>query len=510
MINQSLHQQIHDYERLTQVLQVICSSLEVDEILQRIISAAVNLCGVPQGSIILFHENEDRSARTLVRAGAPASALLDHFLNNQLAGWVSKHRSVLLSHDIYKVFGHAFDAKKYQRISSLLSVPLSLRGEICGVINLISVGDEKPLSQREARLMTILAAQCVHFIANAKLHQKLFDESQRLRKAVQDKYAFHGIIGNSPAMRKVYRLLERVIPTDGRVLIEGESGTGKELVTKVLHYNGPRKDGPFVAVDCGALPASLLESELFGYVKGAFTGAGSGKKGLFEEAHNGTLFLDEIANMPLEIQSKLLRAIQESEVRPLGGNTVRKINVRIIAAAGNCLHDLVRNGTFREDLFYRLNVVNVKLPPLRQRTEDITLLAHHFLQKFSSQYEKPLSRFEPETLALLESYAWPGNVRELENAVERMVILASAEQKCVPSEFLPSDITLGREDVPTATPDTGNSHSIKEQKALFEKSILLDALQKHHWNQSAAAQDLGVHESTVRYYMKKFRLNRPA
>jgi transcriptional regulator with PAS, ATPase and Fis domain len=217
------------------------------------------------------------------------------------------------------------------------------------------------------------------------------------------------------------------MPTDVRVLISGESGTGKECIARAIHDGGPRKNGPFVAVDCGALPANLLESELFGYVKGAFTGADRDRKGLFEEAHGGTLFLDEIVNLPMELQAKMLRAIQESEIRPLGSSQVRKVDARIIAAASENVRDEMIAGKFRRDLFYRLNVVNINLPALRERKEDIPLLAEHFLSTMNKKYGKRITGFHADTMAHLAAYAWPGNIRELEHAMERAVVLCQSD-----------------------------------------------------------------------------------
>ncbi|KAA0230075.1 sigma-54-dependent Fis family transcriptional regulator [candidate division KSB1 bacterium] len=239
---------------------------------------------------------------------------------------------------------------------------------------------------------------------------------------------FSGILGHSAIMQSVFALLRQVMPTDVRVLISGESGTGKECIARAIHDGSPRQQGPFVAVDCGALPANLLESELFGYVKGAFTGADRDRKGLFEEAHGGTLFLDEIVNMPMELQAKLLRAIQESEIRPLGSSQVRKVNARIIAAASESVRDEMIAGKFRRDLFYRLNVVNINLPALRERKEDIPILAEHFLSAMNKKYGKHLKGFHADTMPHLEAYAWPGNIRELEHAMERAVVLCQSEQ----------------------------------------------------------------------------------
>lgn len=504
-----LQQQLAGYERLLSVLQSLGSSLEVDVILRQIIEAALSLCNAQHGAIMLFDPDSQEIAKTLVRQNQAEDELLDHYLNTLLSGWVLDNKAAQMSDDLAETFGAKQIKAKYQPITSVLSVPLEWRGEIIGVINLLSLDENHNFGERELRLMKILASQCAQFIANAKLHEEMFAETNRLRKEVRDKYQFHGIIGHSPKMQEMFAVLERVIPTEGRVLLEGESGTGKELVARVIHYAGPRKDAPFVAIDCGALPANLLESELFGYVKGAFTGAMRDKKGLFEEANRGSLFLDEIVNMPIEVQAKFLRAIQEGEIRPVGSTQVRKVDVRVIAAASMNLRAQVEAGKFRQDLFYRLNIVNVTLPALRERKEDIAVLADYFLKKMVEKHNRAIKGFKSETVVYLENYQWPGNVRELENIVERMVILAAPKVELIAPELLPSDIRPPTLDGAAMVQSSKPSPGVKTMKDAYEKMILLEALVKHNWNQSAAARELEVDEKSVRYKMQKFGIMKP-
>lgn len=503
---QTLRQQLEDYEKLHGILQTIGSSLQVDEILQRIIVEAIALCRAEQGSITLFDPASNQAAKTLIRQAKTAAGKLDHFLNNLLAGWVSDHKTPLLTQNLSETFGARIIQPKYGEIASALSMPLEWRGAMLGVINLVSLAGGNLLGEREKKLMQLLASQCAQFIVNARLHEELFAETTRLRKEILEKYAFHGIIGHSAKMQAVFNLLERIMPTDGRVLLEGESGTGKERLARVLHYSGPRQNQAFVAVDCGAIPANLLESELFGYTKGAFTGAAQDKKGLFEEANGGTLFLDEIANMPPEVQIKFLRVIQEGEFRPLGSTQVRKVDVRIISAASGNLRTHMNEGKFRQDLFYRLNVVNVQLPPLRERKEDIVVLADHFLAKMTERHHKSLKNFAPEVIADLEDYTWPGNVRELENVIERMVILAEPNNEYLTRDLLPTEIQLAAvlDNEMNAMP----TDSIRRKRDEQEKKILLETLIKNNWNQSAAARDLGMHEKTIRYRIQKFGIKK--
>jgi Nif-specific regulatory protein len=503
-----LEEQTQDFERLNTILEKICATMQVEEVLKRILEETLLLCHADQGSVFILHPESQQTAKTLIRHGTSEKEKLDHYLNTLLAGYISRYKKPLLTNNLSGTFGSQYIEPKYDGIVSTLSVPLLLHGKVMGVINLISLTKNRAFDQRELHLLGILASQCAHFINNAQLHEKLFAETTHLKKEIQDKYAFHGIIGRSPKMQEVFALLDRVIPTEGRVLLEGESGTGKELIARVIHYGGPRKDGHFVAVDCGAIPANLLESELFGYVKGAFTGADRDKKGLFEEADEGTLFLDEITNMPSEIQAKL-RVIQEGEIRPLGSTQAKKVDVRIVAAASENLRDRIKDGIFREDLFYRLNVVNITLPPLRQRREDIVILANSFLKKLSERHSKKIPGFKSETISILEDYPWPGNVRELENIVERMIILADQNLKYLPPELLPVEIRLNELDPDLVSSKGQTSQDIKIMRAAYEKEMLIKALKRHNWNQSSAANELGVHEKTVRNKMKKYNIKKP-
>ncbi len=275
----------------------------------------------------------------------------------------------------------------------------------------------KPLNMDELRII----------LAKALEKRRLLTENIYLKKQLREKYGFANIIGNSPAMQNVFRLMQRIIKTDSTILIMGESGTGKEIVAKSIHFNSPRQDKPFVAVHCGAIPETLLESELFGHAKGAFTGAIKEKIGKFESAHHGTIFLDEIGTMPLHLQIKLLRVLQEQEIERVGSNTTVKLDVRVIAATNLSLENEVKNGRFREDLFYRLNVIPLIVPPLRERKEDIVPLTRFFLTKYCLEMKRTPMNMTRQALEALELYEWPGNVRELENAIERLVALTETD-----------------------------------------------------------------------------------
>ena len=316
-------------------------------------------------------------------------------------------------------------------------------------------------------------------------------EVQRLRREVHKEYSFHQILGKSKPMREVFELIRRVADSPTNVLITGESGTGKELVAKATHYNSERRDAPFVPVNCAAIPEALLESELFGHVKGAFTDAKNDKRGLFEEAHNGTLFLDEISELPLLLQAKLLRVIQEREIRRVGATRTMPVDVRIIAATNLNLAEETKAKRFREDLFYRLNVIEIRLPPLRERREDIPLLVEAFFRKCAEASHKAVRGMTEAALALLIDYAWPGNVRELENVIERAVTLARGE-KIVPDD-LPPAIQGARGDRRILDEAVDRSLPLQE----VEKEYILRILEKTGGNKYQAAQVLGIDRKTL-------------
>ncbi len=338
-----------------------------------------------------------------------------------------------------------------------------------------------------------------HRIDKALAARALRRENENLRAQLRARYGLPGLIAQSPAMQAVLDLVERVAPTNATVLIQGESGTGKEVIAKALHHASARAARPFVAVNCGAVPETLLESELFGYVRGAFTGAAASKLGLFEEADGGTLLLDEIAEMPAALQVKLLRALQSGEVRRLGATQAVTIDVRVIAATNGDLATRISQGSFREDLFYRLNVIQVMLPPLRDRREDIPALAEHFLGRAAAKLGRTL-RLSPDALERLLRYPWPGNVRELENALERAAILARAE--AIEPEDLPPHVAAGLH--------LGASPALPGQITLAdaERAHILQTLERFGRNHSGAAEALGIGRTTLWRKLKEYGIER--
>jgi two-component system response regulator HydG len=338
-------------------------------------------------------------------------------------------------------------------------------------------------------------------LARALEHSGLKVENAALKSKLSADYELENIIGKSRPMKALVEMLAMVAPSEATVLITGESGTGKELIAKSIHHNSPRKDRPLVVVNCAALSETLLESELFGHEKGAFTGADRRREGRFKQADRGTIFLDEIGETSAAMQAKLLRVIQEREIQRVGGDETLSVDVRILAATNQNLEEAVENGRFREDLFYRLNVVTLRIPPLRERTDDIPLLAQHFLEKYAGKNRKNVKGFSPLAMDLLLKYGWPGNVRELENTIERAVILLPDEH--ITEKELPSNITehfTDRRDSPTTTASA--NRPLEE----VEREAILATLEDSGGNKSETARRLGINRKTLHKKLKDYGL----
>ena len=332
-------------------------------------------------------------------------------------------------------------------------------------------------------------------IKNGLEKSRFSKEIKRLKNIVKERYGFENIIGKSEKIKRVLEQVTRAAESDSSVYIEGESGTGKELIAKTLHMASPRKDGPFVVINCAAIPETLLESELFVYKRGAFTGAVYSKKGLFAQAHKGTFFLDEISEMPLSMQVKLLRVLERKEFYPLGGNKVIKVDARIVAASNKSLEEEIKRGRFREDLFYRIHVIPIKLPPLRERKEDIPPLAKHFLNKFTKKIKKEIKGFSPLALQKLMLYHWPGNVRELENVIECAVAMAT-------EDIITEDLILQTQKL-----DKNNLRPLKKAKDDFEKNYLIQVMELTQGNVSQAAKIAGKYRADLYELLEKYGLN---
>lgn len=387
--------------------------------------------------------------------------------------------------------------------SSLVCVPISAGEKILGVLA-VEMAYQKGANLSDfASLFSVVASMISQLLRvddiAANERQKLIEENSHLRQELKEKHEFSHIIGNSSPMRQVYDQVTQVARSNATVLLRGESGTGKEMIANAIHYNSLRSKKPFVKVNCAALPESLIESELFGYEKGAFTGAHKLKKGRFEIADGGTLFLDEIGDLPPQTQIKLLRVIQEREFERLGGTETIKTNIRLITATNKNLEEVIQNGTFREDLFYRLNVFTIFLPPLRERKSDILLLAEHFVEKYEMEHGKRIKRISTPAIDMLTCYHYPGNVRELENAIERAVLVCDAN--VIHGHHLPPTLQTAE------VSGTVASFSLASAVEAFERDLIQDALKTTRGNVAKAAKLLDSTERILGYKIKKYEID---
>jgi Nif-specific regulatory protein len=376
------------------------------------------------------------------------------------------------------------------RIRSLMCVPMNLRGQVIGTVYVDTRAPGVVFTPDHLKFLEAFATQAASAVENARLFDRVQRENEALRQAVTERYGFENIVGRSPRMRETFAILARVAPSALPVLIRGESGTGKELAAGAIHQNSPRKGKPFCTENCAALPDNLLESELFGHVRGAFTGAESNRKGLFEQADGGTLFLDEVGDMSLALQSKLLRVLQNGEVRPVGADTPRKVSVRIVSATNRDLEAMVRQKTFREDLYYRLKGVSVTLPPLRDRREDIPLLVDHFLTQLGKTNGTPRLRFAAPLLRELARRPWPGNVRELENTVYRLALFTSGTLMTL------EDAQQDSSFVEEANGPAYSGGGLAGRRAAVTRDDLTRALDAANGNRNKAAEILGLSRAT--------------
>lgn len=383
---------------------------------------------------------------------------------------------------------------------SFICVPIKKGKQVIGALSVDRIYEKGyPLKEGE-KLLSVVATMIAQHVINLETIRReknqLRDENKRLRNELENKYRITNIIGNSNKMREVYQMISQVCKSNATVLVRGESGTGKELVANSVHYNSHRAKGPFVKVNCAAIPANLIESELFGHEKGAFTGAIKQKAGKFELAHKGTIFLDEIGSIGLDVQANLLRVLQEKEFERVGGQRTLKVDVRIVAATNKNLENAVEEGTFRGDLYYRLNVFPIYMPPLRERKTDILLLADFFLEKYTKENDKEIKRFSTPAIDMLMAYHWPGNVRELENCIERSVLLCDGG--VVHSYHLPPTLQTGTES------DTLPELSLEDAVANLEREMIIDALKNTRGNITTAAQILNTTVRKFAYKAKRF------
>ncbi|MBN1359516.1 MAG: sigma 54-interacting transcriptional regulator [Sedimentisphaerales bacterium] len=497
-----------EVQLLSDVAKVFAESLDLEETLKSILRSLDTHLRLRRGTITLLDsETETINIKVAHGLSEKSKTLGSYKVGEGITGRVVQTGEEIVVPDISKDprFLHKTHARKGaggKRVA-FFCVPIKLEGKTIGALSVDRQAERTDSFEANLRLLNVISTMVAQAVKLNKLveaeRKMLQDENVRLRRELKSRFDMHNMVGTSNAMQEVYRLVEQVADSTATVLIRGESGTGKDLVAHAVHYNSLRADKPFIKVNCTAMPETLLESELFGHEKGAFTGAVERKLGRFERAHGGTIFLDEIGDFPPNLQVKLLRVIQFKEFERVGGLETIKANVRIIVATHKNLEALIQEDQFREDLYYRVNVFPIYLPPLRERKDDIMLLADHFLEKFAAENGKRITRISTPAIDMLTHYHWPGNIRELENCIERAVLLC--EDDVIRSEHLPPSLQMINKTQTDAKP------SFTEIIANKERELIVDALKKTGGRQRDAAKDLGITERILGYKIKKYNIH---
>jgi Nif-specific regulatory protein len=496
-------------EMLTEITRSMNSTLNLNELLSNIVDSTIKLADMDRGFLMLKNklgELEFRIARDSRKQNLGES---DFEVSYTIIGEAADKGKPLFISDVDKN-GRYKDQESVLdlQLKTAICLPLIRDDEVIGVIYTDASRLSIEIDEEDMPIFSAFAVQAAIAIENARLHgelilskENLARENLELKAVLSEKYEFSGIIGKSKPMLEIFSTIRKISPFDTTVMITGATGTGKELIARAIHYNGPRKNNQMVTINCGAMSQELLESELFGHKKGSFTGAVSDKPGLFETASGGTLFLDEIGDMPLPLQVKLLRALQEGEIRRVGENMVRKVDVRVIAATNRDLSEDIASGRFRQDLFYRLNVVPITIPPLNERQEDILPLTMHFLEKYSAKMDKGEVRIDPEAMKRILINPWPGNVRELENTIERALAL------CGDSDTLSMIHFPQLGSASSAMREAAAGGSLKEKIRVVEKQFIQDALAETGGKITKAAELLEVTRQHLHNKIKQYGLN---
>ncbi len=494
-------------DSLLDFAEILGQQKDYEETLRLVVHQAADLLGYESATIMMLNPRTRQTVKTIFREHEQATDGAQHKIHVHVSGWIIKHKKSFMSADLSREVGFAKHLFREMSQVAVLGVPLWIEGAVIGVLVLAKSNSEAFSIEYDLPDLEKFAAVVAPYLHNVQKIQQYFEPPIR-EDALLAKYAAIGLLGRSKKFIEMLHAIEAAAHCEVRVLLEGQSGTGKELIARAIHQFSSRSNHPFVAIDCGAMPPNLIESELFGYLKGAFTGATTDRKGLLEEADGGTLFMDEIASLPLEMQSKFIRVLQEGEVRPLGSNKIRRVNVRIIAASSNSLRKMVESQKFREDLFFRLYVYPIRIPSLDERQEDIPLLANHFLKKFSSQQGKLAESFHEAILDFMRQRHWAGNIRELENLIERLVTLAAPNMAKLDRDLLPQDLRREMKKFETGRQETEVVKPLNESLSEYEEQLLRQALTANQWNIAKTARELRIAEQTLRYKMANLRIIR--
>jgi Nif-specific regulatory protein len=475
---------------------------DIHALLAKILESATRLCQSEASSLLLV--NEEKQGLYFEAALGSKGSEVKKFtvkLGEGIAGWVAAHNKSIIVNDVENEKLHLkkiADMINYPS-KTMLAVPMRLKNECIGVIELLNKKGSRGFTQDDCEWLEIFANQAALAIGNAQNLEKVRNEVKSLKEALNKDGGYHVFIAKSPVMNEKLEIIERVAKTDSSVFLLGESGVGKELFAEQIHLKSPRAPNPFIRVNCAAIPEGLLESELFGHVKGAFTNAIQDRKGRFEAADGGTLFLDEIGDLPLSLQAKLLRVIQQKTFEKVGSDLSVSVDVRILAATNKDIETLVEKGEFRSDLYYRLNVLPIYVPPLRQRPEDIPELADFFLKKYRAETKKQFAGFSSEAMEEMLSYSWPGNVRELQNCIERACVIGKDEWIQKKDLFI--------KNTPYIEEQGGeNGRNLKAAINTFKVHYIQKALEENNWNQTETAKALDIQRTYLSRLIKELSI----
>jgi len=488
------------FNKLIELNTLINSNYQdLNILLTQIVESAMQLCG-GEASCLMLTDQQRETLHFEVALGEKGQDVKRFTvkMGEGIAGWVALHNESIIVNNVANDRRHLRNISKQigYPVHTMLAVPLRVRDECIGVVELINKARGSEFTPEDLAWLEIFAGQAGLAIVNAKSLERAYNEIRLLQDRTTSVEGFHTMVGKSPVILEMLGMVDRVAKTDSSVLILGESGVGKELFAEQIHLRSPRSRAPFIRVNCAALPEGLLESELFGHVKGAFTSAINNRRGRFEMADGGTIFLDEIGDLPLTLQAKLLRVIQEKTFEKVGSDTTVTVNTRILAATNKDIEAMVAKGSFRSDLYYRLNVLPLYVPPLRQRTEDIPELARFFLDKFTQQNKKHFEGFSADAIEAMLTWSWPGNIRELENCIERACIIAGGKWIEV-DDLFPQ--TSGRES------EIGE-RNLKTALNVFKSNFVRKVLNENAWKQTEAAKALGIQRTYLSRLVKELNI----
>ena len=471
-------------------------------LLSHILESATKLCQGEASSIMLINrENKELYFEATTGAKGAEAAQYTVKLDEGIAGWVVTHNKSLIVNDVESDKRHskAISDKIGYSSKTMLAAPMRFKGECIGVIELLNKKGNTFFSQEDLEWLEIFANQAALAVRNTQKLEEATVEINQLQKELSLKKGYHTMVAKSPVILEKLEIIQRVAQTDSSVLLLGESGVGKELFAERIHFLSPRSASPFVRINCASLPEGILESELFGHIKGAFTSAIQNRPGRFEMADGGTLFLDEIGDMPLTLQAKLLRFIQQKTFEKVGSDITQTVDVRILAATNRDIETMVERGEFRSDLYYRINVLPIYIPPLRQRPEDIFELADFFLKKYQEETKKQFEGFSGEAMEFMLSYSWPGNVRELENSIERACVIGKGT-------IIQKDDLFFRTVSETAVPDGEGDRNLKNAVNIFKVHFIQKVLEENNWNQTEAAKALDIQRTYLSRLIKELSI----